>query len=105
MSEGIAGLTDRISSSPGNPAGSAGRVRLPWHTIYQVTHVMLRLSGTNTDKFLTANPPYLGPHWSSAQEVAIRIVALAFSIQVFTQSDQATPERLESHHQSDCHPC
>ena len=25
-----------------------------------------------TELFLTSNPPYLGPHWSSAQEVAIR---------------------------------
>ncbi len=49
-----------------------------------------------TDRFLSANPPYLGPHWSSAQEVAIRLVALAFSLQVFSLSDQATPEKLQS---------
>jgi hypothetical protein len=49
-----------------------------------------------TDCFLSANPPYFGPHWSSAQEVAIRLVALAFALQVFTQSKQATPECLES---------
>jgi len=49
----------------------------------------------NTDRFLTSNPPYLGPHWSSAQEVSIRLIALSFSVQVFTQSNQAAPERLE----------
>jgi len=48
-----------------------------------------------TDRFLTSNPAYIGPHWSSAQEVAIRLVALAFTLQVFTQSNQSTPERIE----------
>ena len=49
-----------------------------------------------TARFLTSNPPFLGPHWSSAQEVAIRLVAFAFALQIFTQSNQTTPERLES---------
>ncbi len=49
-----------------------------------------------TDKFFSSNPAYMGPHWSSAQEAAIRLIALAFSLQVFTQSGQATPEQLES---------
>jgi hypothetical protein len=48
-----------------------------------------------TDLFLTSNPPFFGPHWSSAQEVAIRLVVLAFALQVFTQSKQVTPDRLE----------
>jgi hypothetical protein len=48
-----------------------------------------------TEKFLESNPPYLGPHWSSAQEVAIRLVALAFAIQLFAHSKQTTSERLE----------
>jgi hypothetical protein len=47
------------------------------------------------DRFLTSNPPYLGPHWSSAQEVAIRLVALAFALQIFAQSNQISPEQLE----------
>jgi hypothetical protein len=50
----------------------------------------------NNELFLTSNPPYLGPHWFSAQEVAIRIIALAFALQVFTQSNQASPERLKN---------
>ena len=49
-----------------------------------------------TERFLNSNPPYLGPHWSSAQEVAIRLVALSFALQVFTQSKHTTPDRLET---------
>jgi hypothetical protein len=50
----------------------------------------------NTEHFLTSNPAYLGPHWSSAQEVAIRLVSLAFAVQVFIKSRQASPERLNT---------
>ena len=49
-----------------------------------------------TERFLNNNPPYNGPHWCSAQEVAIRLVALAFAIQAFSQSKHSTSERLES---------
>jgi hypothetical protein len=34
---------------------------------------------TLTQRFLKENPIYRGPQWSSAQEVAIRLIALAFS--------------------------
>jgi hypothetical protein len=50
----------------------------------------------NTEHFLDSNPPYMGPQWSSAQEVAIRLVALAFALQVFTQYNQASPEQIEN---------
>ncbi len=50
----------------------------------------------NCELFLSSNPAYLGLHWSSAQEVAIRIVALAFALQVFIKSRQATPARLDN---------
>ena len=53
-----------------------------------------------TGRFLTSNLPYDGPHWSSAQEVAIRLIALVFASQIFTQSKGATPERLASLAQS-----
>ena len=43
-----------------------------------------------TDKFMDANPPYLGPHWSSAQEVALRLAALAWSLRVFLASTAST---------------
>ena len=49
-----------------------------------------------TERFLLNNPPCLGPHWSSAQEVAIRLVVLAFATQVFIQSKHTTSERLEN---------
>ena len=49
-----------------------------------------------TERFLNSNPPYLGPHWSSAQEVAIRLVALSFALQVFARSKHTTPDRHET---------
>ena len=48
-----------------------------------------------TEFFLTSNPPYLGPHWSSGQEVGIRLVALAFALQVFAQSKNVPAEKLD----------
>jgi hypothetical protein len=48
-----------------------------------------------TDQFFLSNPPYLGPHWSSAQEVSIRLIALIFAIHIFTQSSHTTSEQLE----------
>jgi len=48
-----------------------------------------------TEQFLTSNPPYIGPHWSSAQEAAIRLVALTYAIQIFAQSPKTSPEHLE----------
>jgi hypothetical protein len=48
-----------------------------------------------TEKFIAANPPYRGPHWSSAQEVALRLVALVWSLRVFLASPASTPERQE----------
>jgi hypothetical protein len=49
-----------------------------------------------TERFLSSNPPYFGPHWTSGQEVAIRLVSLAFALQVFTNSKRTTPEKLEN---------
>jgi hypothetical protein len=48
---------------------------------------------TFTERFLDGNPPCMGPHWVSAQEVAIRLMALAWSGQVFISSQHSTPER------------
>ncbi len=45
------------------------------------------------DLFLYANPPNLGPHWASAQEVALRLMALAFASQVFAASEHTTSQR------------
>jgi len=44
-------------------------------------------------KFLEANPPNLGLHWFSAQEVALRLIALAFGLHVFRNSPSTTGGR------------
>ncbi len=45
------------------------------------------------ETFLDANPPYLGPHWMSAQEVAIRLMAFVWASQVFADARASTPGR------------
>jgi len=47
---------------------------------------------TLLDSWLAANPPNLGPHWASGQEVALRILALIFGYFVF---GPLAPEREE----------
>jgi hypothetical protein len=47
-----------------------------------------------TELFLEANPPNLGPHWVSAQEVSLRLMAFVFAAQVFAASPASTPERM-----------
>ena len=47
-----------------------------------------------TETFLEANPANMGPHWASAQEVALRLVALVFASQILLDSDHTTSERL-----------
>jgi hypothetical protein len=49
----------------------------------------------HTIKFLQANPPNLGPHWASAQEVGLRLIALVFAAGVFEDSPQSNPERMK----------
>ncbi len=44
--------------------------------------------------FLDSNPPYLGPQWMNGQEIALRLMALAWAAQVFAVSPASTPERL-----------
>jgi hypothetical protein len=46
-----------------------------------------------TGQFLKANPAYLGVHWVSAQEAALRLIALAFCFEVFRHCVVTTPER------------
>ena len=48
---------------------------------------------SHAEAFWDANPPYLGPHWVSAQEVALRLMALAFGAQIFGDSEHTTSER------------
>ena len=49
----------------------------------------------HTETFLESNPPYLGPQWTSGQEVAIRLLALVWAGQVFSGSPESTPERMD----------
>jgi len=43
--------------------------------------------------FTDANPPCLGPHWMSGQEVALRLMAFVWAAQVFEAASVSTPER------------
>ncbi len=49
---------------------------------------------TYFETFTRHNPPFQGPNWASAQEVALRLIALAFAGQVFTTSEHATASRM-----------
>lgn len=49
-----------------------------------------------TEQFLGANPTNLGPNWASAQEVAIRLIALVFACRVFFESEASSPDRKSS---------
>jgi hypothetical protein len=46
------------------------------------------------EQFTRSNPPYYGHHWRSAQEVALRLIALVFAAQVFDSSQSSTPARV-----------
>ena len=43
--------------------------------------------------FASANPPWLGPNWTSGQEAALRLMAFVWSAQVFNGSTASTPAR------------
>ncbi len=45
------------------------------------------------ETFIKKNPPYLGIHWVSGQEVALRLLSLVFGLQVFQNAASTTPER------------
>ena len=45
--------------------------------------------------FQSANPPNMGPNWSSGQEVGLRLLALLFAAKIFAGSGHTTLERVE----------
>ncbi len=47
----------------------------------------------NFETFTDNNPPCLGPHWMSGQEVALRLMAFVWAGQVFNTAPASTPER------------
>jgi hypothetical protein len=48
-----------------------------------------------SELFLRANPLNLGPQWSSAQEVALRMIALCFAYSLVAEAQATTVERKE----------
>ena len=48
----------------------------------------------NFEAFLAANPQNHGPNWSSAQEVALRLIPWLLAAQTFMDSPESTPQRL-----------
>jgi hypothetical protein len=46
-------------------------------------------------EFDKGNPPYQGPHWMNGQEVAIRLMALVWSAQVFAKAAASTGKRRD----------
>lgn len=48
-----------------------------------------------TETYLDNNPFNCGPNWMNGQEVAIRLMALVWAIQVFSASTHSTPLRRE----------
>lgn len=45
------------------------------------------------ETFTAANPVNCGPNWESGQEVALRLIAYLFALQVFADSSQTSEER------------
>jgi len=46
------------------------------------------------ETFIDANPPYLGPNWTSGQEAAIRLMVFVWAAQVFATAPASTPARM-----------
>ncbi len=46
------------------------------------------------ETYFQANPANMGPNWTSGQEVALRLICLAFSAQVFGAAAPVSPARL-----------
>jgi hypothetical protein len=74
--------------------------RFGWATVLARAY---RLSGVErypqafwkyTEAFLSANPPNRGIQWASAQEAAVRLVALALCFQLLASSPETTPRRV-----------
>ncbi len=50
----------------------------------------------NYENFISANPLNQGPNWTSAQEVALRVLAFVFAGQLFAKSPHSTSLRTSS---------
>jgi hypothetical protein len=73
--------------------------RFGWATVLARAYLLTgeekyaRVFWQYTEEFLDANPPNRGPHWASAQEVGLRLIALVFAAGVFNDSTESSPER------------
>jgi len=54
-----------------------------------------RIFWQNLEIFLAANPFNQGPNWTSAQEVALRLIPWILAAQTFANSPESTPQRIE----------
>jgi hypothetical protein len=99
-------LSSAEDGSQGNEQQGAVDVKILWeparfgwvHTLGRAYH----LTGDErypaafwcyAESFLDSNPPYLGLHWISAQEVALRLLAFTFALHVFYGSAHLKQER------------
>jgi len=48
------------------------------------------------ETFNTANPAYLGPNWTSGQEVGLRLMAWVWAGQILSGSEHSSPKRLSA---------
>jgi hypothetical protein len=46
------------------------------------------------ETFSAANPPYMGPNWTSGQEFGLRLIAFVWARSVFAKAAATTPARL-----------
>ena len=53
--------------------------------------------------FTDGNPPYLGPHWMNAQEVAIRLMSFVWAAHIFQTASASSTERRKHLVQSIAH--
>ncbi len=74
--------------------------RFSWATVLARAYLfsenedLARCFWTLTEEFVDSNPPNLGPHWASGQEIALRMIALTFSAGIFLDSPHTTPDRI-----------
>jgi len=47
-----------------------------------------------TQQFLASNPPNLGPHWASSQEVALRLIAFSLTLHLIINSSHSNSGRV-----------
>ena len=75
------------------PARFDWAVLLGWHYRQQANEEDARLFWETTEEFCRAYPVNLGPHWASGQEVALRLIALTCTAELFHHSIHSTNDR------------